>query len=73
MIRINFETGDFLDIPSDNLIGWDFSGLNLHRAIFDGMCLDEAKFRFHHLSCMIATWRFAESTLRSYSSLVMFS
>ncbi|MBE6432140.1 MAG: pentapeptide repeat-containing protein, partial [Escherichia coli] len=49
MIRIDFVTDDALYLDTDSLIGWDFSGMNLHRAIFDGMCLDGARFNHAHL------------------------
>lgn len=49
MIRIDFVTDDVLYLDTDSLIGWDFSGMNLHRAIFDGMCLDGARFNDAHL------------------------
>ncbi|WP_240783022.1 hypothetical protein [Escherichia sp. E2562] len=44
MIRIDFVTDDVLYLDTDSLIGWDFSGMNLHRAIFDGMSLDGARY-----------------------------
>ncbi|QCT90014.1 pentapeptide repeat-containing protein [Escherichia sp. E4742] len=49
MIRIDFVTDDVLYLDTDSLIGWDFSGMNLHRAVFDGMCMDGARFNDAHL------------------------
>ena len=50
MIRIAFLiTNKFLDIDSTTLAGYDFSGMNLHRAILNGYCLDGAKFENSHL------------------------
>ncbi len=37
-------TNKFLEIDSTTLAGYDFSGMNLHRATLNGYCLDGAKF-----------------------------
>ncbi|EGO8361015.1 hypothetical protein EYW98_16605 [Escherichia coli] len=44
LIRIDFVIADLLYIDTDSLIGCDLSGLSLERAIFDGMCLNGARF-----------------------------
>lgn len=44
MITIFFETGEELDLPLDNFAKSNLSGLELHRAIFDGLDLSEADF-----------------------------
>lgn len=50
MIRIAFLiTNKFLEIDSTTLAGYDFSGMNLHRATLNGYCLDGAKFEKTHL------------------------
>lgn len=49
MIRIAFETNKFLDIDTTTLVGYNFSGMDLHRAILNGFCLDGAIFKDAHL------------------------
>ncbi|MTH47007.1 pentapeptide repeat-containing protein [Intestinirhabdus alba] len=49
MIKIQFETGTFLEINATTLMGYDFSRMNLHRAILDSLCLDFSLFREAHL------------------------
>lgn len=48
-ITIHFLTDDVLNIPANSLIGWNFAGQNLHRAIMDDLCLDGANFADAHL------------------------
>ncbi|UYM59434.1 pentapeptide repeat-containing protein [Pseudomonas aeruginosa] len=44
-----FETGEELDLPLDNFAKSNLSGLELHRAIFDGLDLSEADFTASNL------------------------
>ena len=46
---IKFETGKSIEFLTNSLIGWDFRSQNLHRAIFNGICLDKAFFNKSHL------------------------
>lgn|GEM_PF-446104 len=48
-ITINFVNNNVLIIPANSLMGWNFEGQNLHRAIMDDLCLDEAHFADAHL------------------------
>ncbi|HAE2269894.1 TPA_asm: pentapeptide repeat-containing protein [Salmonella enterica subsp. salamae serovar 60:g,m,t:z6] len=49
MIRIAFETNKFLGINATTLAGYDFSGMDLHRAMLNGFCLYKAIFKDAHL------------------------
>lgn len=54
MIRIDYVTDYVLHLDMDSLIGWDFSGMNLHRAISDGMCLDGSRYNHAGLTNHLA-------------------
>lgn len=41
MIRIAFEMHKFLDVEATTLAGYNFSGYDLERTIFNGYCLFE--------------------------------
>ncbi|HBO8072531.1 TPA: pentapeptide repeat-containing protein, partial [Pseudomonas aeruginosa] len=49
MITIFFETGEELDLPLASFAKSNLSGLELHRAIFDGLDLSEADFTASNL------------------------
>lgn len=46
---INFETGEILELPGDDLISSNLRDLQLHRAIFDGLNVSGADFTGSHL------------------------
>lgn len=44
MITITFETGESLELPLASFVKSNLRGLELHRAIFDGLDLTGADF-----------------------------
>ena len=44
MIVVHFETAEILELPINSLVGSSLKGLELHRALFDGLDVSGADF-----------------------------
>ncbi|WP_318392856.1 pentapeptide repeat-containing protein [Enterobacter sp.] len=70
MIRINFVIDNFLDVDTTTLTGYDFSGMNLHRAILNEFCLDGTIFKNAHLRNILIQYTSAKNAVFYQAALM---